>query len=408
MPDPIQSPDRISVVIDALRKQGASEHDIETYLTEHEGLKPVEATPTGHLGKPFVDAPAETAPGIGTKTLGVLAALNRDIPGMEAAQAGARSLVRGEPYSQARDEIRGAEDAAPTSARVAARVLGGGLAAVALPGIAAKVASKAPAALGLGRAAEAGAAALKGSGAIQGGTFGGLAGLGSSEQMSLGDRAGKTLVGAGIGTLAGGASDRALAILRAKGAPLGDEADAVAGQVKDASSRVIGAIRGGRRIPATVPTSIDDQMGGLLTRLRAEQPNEIGATYGDAEEAMGLAPHQQPDLEEQLRQSIIAKGGQPAAAPQPVNGRDLDPDIFAQGRANLRRANAGDERDVLLSSIGSLPRSGGKLVRVARALTMSDAGEVVPRLSTLDQELGTQAPAVFRALGITALTPTSR
>jgi hypothetical protein len=45
-------------------------------------------------------------------------------------------------------------------------------------------------------------------------------------------------------------------------------------------------------------------LGGLLSKLRASQPNEPGNAWGDAEEAMGTAPHQQPDLEALLRESL--------------------------------------------------------------------------------------------------------
>jgi hypothetical protein len=41
-----------------------------------------------------------------------------------------------------------------------------------------------------------------------------------------------------------------------------------------------------------------------LNKLRASQPNEPGNAWGDAEEAMGTAPHQQPDLEALLKASL--------------------------------------------------------------------------------------------------------
>lgn len=145
--------DRITRTIDALRKQGASEHDIEMYLTEHEGIHPVGShskfTPaqlTARADRQVVNA--QDAEGVDDSTgaaraLGTVAAVARDIPGAEIAQAGLRSLVRTgvskagfdvapESYRESLANIRGAEDASRTSG--IARVAGGALAASAIPG----------------------------------------------------------------------------------------------------------------------------------------------------------------------------------------------------------------------------------------------------------------------------------
>lgn len=77
---------------------------------------------------------AETPPDYATQALGGIAALARDIPGAEALQAGARALVRGQSYRDALNDIRGAEDAAPSAVRRLNRFAGGAVASSAVPG----------------------------------------------------------------------------------------------------------------------------------------------------------------------------------------------------------------------------------------------------------------------------------
>jgi hypothetical protein len=100
-------------------------------------LKRLHPTPTSHKGVPFVDAKPESAPGVGTKVLGTLSALDADIPGAEAAQAGIRALIRQQPYREALSDIKGGEETAPAAARIPARIAGGTVAAMTLPGSAA-------------------------------------------------------------------------------------------------------------------------------------------------------------------------------------------------------------------------------------------------------------------------------
>lgn len=75
----------------------------------------------------------ETQPSYGQRALGGVAALARDIPGAEAAQAGARALVRRQPYREALSDIRGAEASAGGVGRLNG-IVGGVVAAAALPG----------------------------------------------------------------------------------------------------------------------------------------------------------------------------------------------------------------------------------------------------------------------------------
>lgn len=137
--------DRIARTVAALRSQGATEQDIEAYLTEHEGLKPDASAPAalsipravsestratpGHHDVNFAGLPDDT----GTSILGTLAASGRDIPLVEPTQAGLRALVRGQPYNEALSDIWGAEDIAGPLA-TAARIGGATLAQTALPG----------------------------------------------------------------------------------------------------------------------------------------------------------------------------------------------------------------------------------------------------------------------------------
>lgn len=123
----------------------------------------------------------EPQPGVGSKILGALASLGRDIPGVEAVQAGARSLVRRQPYREALSDIRTAEDAAPTAATLPARLAGAGIASAVLPG----------------------GAALKGA------QYGALSGALSSDPNSdMTSRAIGAGVGAGAGALVGRYGDK--------------------------------------------------------------------------------------------------------------------------------------------------------------------------------------------------------
>lgn len=118
----------------------------------------------------------EPEAGYATQALGGLASLARDIPGAEAAQAGARSLLRRQPYREALSDIRGAEGAAPKWVRRYNRVAGATVAAAVAPG----------------------SSALK-QGALYGATSGALA----ADPMTAGERVGNTAKEAAVGATAG-------------------------------------------------------------------------------------------------------------------------------------------------------------------------------------------------------------
>ena len=79
------------------------------------------ATPSKPKVKPkpktIVDQSPENPHDYATQALGGIASLLRAVPGGTALQAGARSVVRGQPYSEALRDIQGAEDSAPSVVR---------------------------------------------------------------------------------------------------------------------------------------------------------------------------------------------------------------------------------------------------------------------------------------------------
>lgn len=141
----------------------------------------------------------ENEPSYAQKALGGVASLARDIPGAEALQAGARSVVRRQPYSEARADIRSAEDAAPTAVRVGNRLIGGTVAAMALP-------IKSPTA----------------SGAVYGAASGALQ---SDPNAGLGDRARDAAIGGVTGAITGKLADAGSNLVRSIAAkPLDQQA----------------------------------------------------------------------------------------------------------------------------------------------------------------------------------------
>lgn len=96
-------------------------------------LKAPRKAKIGQMGIPISDDTEEEA-SYAQKALGGIASMARDIPGVEAAQAGTRAVVRGQPYSESLSDIRGAEDAAPKWVRRANRVIGGVVAGAVAPG----------------------------------------------------------------------------------------------------------------------------------------------------------------------------------------------------------------------------------------------------------------------------------
>lgn len=137
------------------------------------------------------DATARRAPGTGTsgdfEVLGSALAANlanaaQGIPGMEAVQAGARSLVRGQPYREALSDIRTATEGIPAPLRIAGRLAGGAPLAGVLPAV----------------------SSIKGAAALGAGLGAADAGLAADPDLSLAERAGGAAIGAGLGAAVGG------------------------------------------------------------------------------------------------------------------------------------------------------------------------------------------------------------
>ncbi len=120
--------------------------------------------------------------------LGGVAAMARDIPGVEALQAGARTAFGRSPsYTDALDDIRQAEGEAPGAVRIGNRIAGGTVGALAtgrIPGVGAMI-------QGPWGAAKAG------------GIYGALSGLFGAEPKGAGERAVDTAVQGGTGFVAG-------------------------------------------------------------------------------------------------------------------------------------------------------------------------------------------------------------
>lgn len=135
-PDP-----RILANLQRLKDAGAPDDALEAYLAE-EAVKPQGApSPAArHLHARDVarrmtsanEADAAQTPGYAESALGGIAALAKSIPGAEALQAGARSVVRGQPYTNALSDIRGSESDNPASG--VNSLVGGTVAAAATPG----------------------------------------------------------------------------------------------------------------------------------------------------------------------------------------------------------------------------------------------------------------------------------
>lgn len=190
---------------------------------------------------------SEDGPGIGSKILGTIAATGRDIPGVEAAQAGIRSLIRRQPYREALADIRMAEDAAPAVARNAARLGGGGLAAVAIP--------------------------LPGGAALRGAQYGALSGaLTSNPDADATSRALRAATEAGIGYAGGRVVGK-----------IGDKVGPAVGRARDAA-----VTRFGLRAPARPTLRL-----GEASPPKAE--GFIGNTIDNLEEAI-KARAQRPSL----------------------------------------------------------------------------------------------------------------
>lgn len=396
----------------------------------------------GVSGHPIVDASPDEEPGIGTKILGTIASLDRDIPGAEAVQSGVRALVRREPYSVARNEIRGGEDAAPMLARVPARLIGGTIAAMATPG----------------------------SGMLQGARYGVLNALASSDpEANAKNRLDNAALEGTLGALGAKAGEAGGAFLRSRFAPsLGASALARKGAIAAADDAAYGAAAREGTAAAKLPTpqAVTDALNSadIAPYAKAVRSSRTFANADDAtvlREAYKLMSERQqllagrlsgkdfkagtaleqsdinlakrdlltaggeimPSFPEAVQQHAsmmgdrdafrvaadatrrIARGVQPAAKNLETNS----PESFAAMIAKMKAGEANAATQGLLGALKSQATLRGnplKLFGIGSAAAKS--ARVAPYLTALDAQAGNPTSDILRSLGITAATPTSR
>lgn len=240
----------------------------------------------------------------------------------------------------------------------------------------------------------------------------------------------RTGTGAAVGAVVGKGVDVGGTLLRAKAGPA---VQRIVGGVGDAVKRITP-----RQAPAPRPAgSLDDQLRGLLKQVGATPADDAaGRLIGDAEVAQGMdaAPL---DLEALLAQSIkhvkgggrlnTAKNSVPTYAGRPVAPRidhNLAPSARAENDAllgddlgGLAREGAEAKRAGLLDAVRNaplpeMPTLGARsvlrrfgVVPAARDDAVKVASRVSPDLRKLDQQLGSNIPAILRAAGISTFTP---
>lgn len=206
------NPEEIKAKAHALAEAGASADDIEQFVSSATAQPKAPATPKlptklalakRNASMPHPEDLEDPDPTYAQQALGGVAALGSHIPGVEAAQAGVRALVRGQPYTEALSDIRSGENSANKWVRRYNSLAGGAVAAAAAPtGTFANP-------LGTG-----------GSIALQGARYGAAEGLLSADPQSGQDRlitAGKGAVLTAIaGKVLGEFAPNALRALRAK------------------------------------------------------------------------------------------------------------------------------------------------------------------------------------------------
>ncbi len=203
-------------VADYLAAKGATATDpVSDYLAAKQKVSPLtpaaETTQAPPSRQP-IDVP-EYQPTFAQKAVGTAEALGHKIPFVETAQAKLRSMTGGVDYQTALKQIHDEEKAAPKVARIGANLVGGGVAALAMPG----------------------------SPAVSGALYGGAEALGNSEPVeTLGEKVGPAIKGAAIGGTIGKASQLGSTLYRAT-APTWAGGAATLGKQSDALRKTIGA-----------------------------------------------------------------------------------------------------------------------------------------------------------------------
>jgi hypothetical protein len=171
------NPDEIKEKAHALAAAGASADEVEQFVRSATSQPAEPKLPTKleiakrNAAMPHPEDLEDPDPTYAQQALGGIAALGSHIPGAEAAQAGMRALVRGQPYEEALSDIRGAENSANPWVRRYNSLAGGAVAAAAAP-----------------RGTFTNPLGTGGSVALQGARFGAAEGLLSADPQSGQDR----------------------------------------------------------------------------------------------------------------------------------------------------------------------------------------------------------------------------
>jgi len=263
---------------------------------------PVAAADASKDAAAVVQAPGEGKTGDFQKLrdmgLGMAASAPQVLPGVEPLQAGIRSVVRGQPYSQALSDMRASTDRIPAPIKLAVQL---------------------PALLAMGK--------LPMSPAKAGALFGGASQALSADPQSLGSRAVHTAIGAGTGAVMGKVMDAGGNLLRAKqpGLPTAGELTQQLGTQMRAADKINyglatkeaasspAQIAGVRRIldSPTVKTFTDNVRGSdkFANADDASVLAEVYSSMGSAERSLkqSLAREYNPDASRRLTDIVNAK-----------------------------------------------------------------------------------------------------
>lgn len=329
-----------------LRAAGVPLPEIEKYI----------ASKRGQPAAPIADS----EPGVGSKILGTIASTVRDIPGVEAAQAGIRSVVRGQSYRDALSDIHGAEDAAPKVATIPARIAGGTLAALTLPG-----------------------------GAIrQGASYGALSGaLQSNPDAGVTERAGSALVDAALGGTVGAIGSGVNAIRTAPAGALRNAAGELMPRNIQRAAKTWRTLRAAASpTPKTLPNGLPEAVGDFVeppaigikplraTHVQQDLRPSIGLLEGSGFKNVTEAAKHQP-----TEPLIFRRAATAAEPPAPAAEGALSRAVKQKGRTN-RQLNA--DADRLRSPYADgppdlplRPEAQGRPVEFARPGSVEDAAQ---------------------------------
>lgn len=385
-----------------------------------------------------------------TKVLGTVAAMGRDIPGVEVLQAGTRALVRGQPYGQAFNEIRGAEDAAPAAARIPARMAGGVLAALTMrkiPGIKQGGAMRTGAQYGIAKGLTSADPTLDASSRVHdaakegaiGGTVGKIGELGGNLFRALKSETvgatGKLLKGAikkadkknfgaaeaeaaaGGGTspdvqtalnhpLVKSLADDVRQSFTLQGKPLDDAA-------------VLMQVR--RELSQNQRALIDRTANASSARpMTAREIDDVGAVKEMLTKAMSdgpapLAPSFRPAVKvsrelrgERRAFDDVVKVARRTAKGNPTPIKKLDTESPESVTDIVRKMSPGKAKAAARGATGvakeSIGLSGNPFTGFGALGSAARVNRLAPLIEQLDEQSGNNLPAIFRALGITGTT----